>query len=106
MVTPAARREAVAHLCDTHGVSQRRACSTVGADRTSVRYRSVRPDDRTIRDRLREMAAERRRFGYRRLHVLLRREGQSQLVYNWPKLRESGRWRLMTQAPVPKAGKW
>jgi len=75
MVTPAARREAVAHLCNTHGVSQRRACSTVGADRTSVRYRSVRPDDRTIRDRLREMAAERRRFGYRRLHILLNREG-------------------------------
>ena len=75
MVTPAARREAVAHLCDTHGVSQRRACSTVGADRTSVRYRSVRPDDRAIRDRLRELAAERRRFGYRRLHILLGREG-------------------------------
>ena len=75
MVTPAARREAVAHLCDTHGVSQRRACSTVGADRTSMRYRSVRPDDRAIRDRLREIATERRRFGYRRLHILLGREG-------------------------------
>ncbi len=75
MVTPAARREAVAHLCDTHGVSQRRACSAIGADRTSVRYRSRRPDDRAIRDRLRELAAERRRFGYRRLHILLNREG-------------------------------
>lgn len=71
MVTPAARREAVAHLFDTHGVSQRRACSTAGADRTAVRYRSVRPDDRTIRDRLREMAAERRRFGYWRLQLNL-----------------------------------
>jgi putative transposase len=40
-----------------------------------VRYRSVRPDDRAIRDRLREIAAERRRFGYRRLHILLGREG-------------------------------
>lgn len=75
MVTPVAKREAVAHLCETHGVSQRRACSTIGADRTSVRYRSVRPDDRAIRDRLREIAAERRRFGYRRLHILLGREG-------------------------------
>lgn len=75
MVTPAARREAVAHLCDTHGVSQRRACSAIGADRTSVRYRSRRPDDRAIRNRLREMAASRRRFGYRRLHILLNREG-------------------------------
>ena len=75
MVTPVAKREAVAHLCETHGVSQRRACSTIGADRTLVRYRSVRPDDRAIRDRLREIAAERRRFGYRRLHILLGREG-------------------------------
>jgi putative transposase len=35
----------------------------------------VRPDDLTIRDRLREMTAERRRFGYRRLHILLNQEG-------------------------------
>jgi putative transposase len=47
----------------------------IGADRTSVRYKSRRPDDGAIRHRLRELARERRRFGYRRLHVLLRREG-------------------------------
>ena len=75
MVTPVARREAVAHLREIHHVSQRRACRVVGADRTSVRYRSRRPDDGAIRTRLRELAAARRRFGYRRLHVLLRREG-------------------------------
>jgi transposase InsO family protein len=40
-----------------------------------VRYQSRRPSDRDLRDRMRELAAERRRFGYRRLHVLLRREG-------------------------------
>ena len=40
-----------------------------------MRYRSIRPDDATIRSRLRELAAQRRRFGYRRLLVLLRREG-------------------------------
>ena len=56
-------------------MSQRRACSVLGADRTSVRYRSCRPDDGAIRLRLRELAAARRRFGYRRLQVLLRREG-------------------------------
>src|SRR5260370_21235259 len=38
MVTPVARREAVAHLCQTYSVSQRRACRVVGSDRTSVRY--------------------------------------------------------------------
>ena len=65
----------MAHLCEGYGVSQRRACSVIDADRTSVRYQSRRPDDGAIRHRLRELAAQRRRFGYRRLHVLLRREG-------------------------------
>jgi putative transposase len=84
MVTPAARREAAAHLGQVHGVSQRRACEALGVDRSSVRYRSRRPDDGLIRSRLREIAAIRRRFGYRRLHVLLRREG---IVLNHKKLR-------------------
>ena len=55
--------------------SQRRACSLVGLDRKSFRYVSRRPDDDTIRKRLRELASRRRRFGYRRLHILPRREG-------------------------------
>ena len=75
MVTPAARREAVATLVEHHEMSERRACSVIGADRTSIRYRSRRPDDHNLRERLRALASERRRFGYRRLHVLLRREG-------------------------------
>ena len=74
-MTPAARREVVAHLVKVHGMSQRRACSIIGADRSAVRYRSRRPADAELRERLRALAAERRRFGYRRLHVLLRREG-------------------------------
>ena len=56
-------------------MSERRACSTIKVDRKTVRYRSRRPPDDALRTRLRELAAERRRFGYRRLHVLLRREG-------------------------------
>jgi putative transposase len=84
MVTPAARREAVAHLRLAFEVSERRACSTLGADRTSIRYRSTRSDDTAIRARLRELAVIRRRFGYRRLHILLRREG---IVMNHKKLR-------------------
>ena len=75
MVTPAARRGAVAHLVEAHGMSDRRACWVIGADRSSVRYVTSRPDDAELRQRLRELARERRRFGYRRLHVLLRREG-------------------------------
>jgi putative transposase len=84
MVTPAARREAVAHLQVAYEVSERRACATLGADRTSVRYRSRRPDDAAARARLRELASVRRRFGYRRLHILLTREG---IVMNHKKLR-------------------
>ncbi len=84
MVTPAARREAVAHLRVAYEVSERRACSALDADRTTVRYRSTRPDDAAVRTRLRELAAVRRRFGYRRLHVLLAREG---IIMNHKKLR-------------------
>jgi putative transposase len=84
MVTAAARREAVAHLRVAYEVSERRACSALGADRTSVRCRGRRPDDANIRARLRELAAVRRRFGYRRLHILLTREG---IIMNHKKLR-------------------
>jgi putative transposase len=84
MVTPAARLEAVAHLQSAFEVSERRACAVVGADRTSHRYRSCRPEDAAVRARLRELAAVRRRFGYRRLLVLMRREG---LTMNQKKFR-------------------
>ena len=70
-MTPAAKRTAVARLVETYEMSERRACTVIGADRTSIRYRSRRPDDAALRARMRELAAERRRFGYRRLHVLL-----------------------------------
>ena len=75
MVTPAAKLEAVAHLQATLGMSERRACTVAGADRTSMRYSSCRADDGDLRSRLRELAQQRRRFGYRRLHILLRRDG-------------------------------
>lgn len=69
MVTPAARRNAVAQAVETHGMSERRACAMMAVDRSSVRCRSTRPDDAPLRARLRELADQRRRFGYRRLHV-------------------------------------
>ena len=75
MVTPAARREAVAHLTQTYEVSQRRACDVIEGARSVVRYRHRRPDDAPLRLRLKELAGERRRFGYRRLHQMLKREG-------------------------------
>ncbi|WP_430448561.1 IS3 family transposase [Rhodophyticola sp.] len=75
VVTPAAKREAAAHLQACHGMSERRACRVIDADRKSVRYRSIRDDDGALREKLRDLANQRRRFGYRRLHILLRREG-------------------------------
>src|SRR5258708_13708064 len=76
MVGPAACREACEHLGTVYGMSERRACRIIGADRASMRYRSRRPPDEALRERLRQLARERRRFGYRRLYVLLRRGGQ------------------------------
>jgi putative transposase len=84
MVTPAARRDAVVAAREAYGISERRACAILGADRTSVRYRHRRDDDAPLRTRLRALAGERRRFGYRRLGLLLKREG---LAPNHKKLR-------------------
>lgn len=69
-------RESVAHLQTVFAMSERRACKIVRADRKSVRYRSRRAPDTALRARLRSLAETRRRFGYRRLFVLLRREGE------------------------------
>ena len=110
-----ARKAAVARLVEQHGLSQVRACRLVGLNRSSMNYRPRRPDDSLLRQRLRELAAERRRFGYRRLGWLLEREGQ---VLNRKKLyrlyreeklmvrRRRGRKRALgTRAPmtVPSA---
>ena len=76
MVGPAVKREGVAHLRATMGLSERRACSIVSADPKMVRYRSCRPPDTELRTQLRDLANERKRFGYRRLFVLLRQKGE------------------------------
>ena len=78
MVGPAAKREAVAHLRNTLQMSERRACILVAADRKMIRYRSHRPPDVELRTRLRDLANQRRRFGYRRLFILLRDQANHQ----------------------------
>ena len=83
-MTPDAKRKAVAHACEKHGVSQRRACDVLKVDRSSVRYMSTRPDDADLREAMKKVASERRRFGYRRIHVMLERQG---IVMNQKKLR-------------------
>jgi putative transposase len=64
MVGPVVKREAGAHLQAAMGLSERRTCSIVGADRKMVRYRSCRAADTELGARLRDLANERRRFGY------------------------------------------
>ncbi|ESX84732.1 hypothetical protein X755_31445 [Mesorhizobium sp. LNJC405B00] len=83
--------QGVAHLQAVMGLSERRACSIVGADRKMVRYRSCWPPETELRGRLRELANERRRFGYRRLFIPLRREGEASGVNRiYPLYREEG----------------
>ncbi len=60
----------MAHLILQHEVSQRRACEVLEAARSVVRYVRQRADDMTLRSRLRELAHERKRFGYRRLRQM------------------------------------
>ncbi|MFK4535376.1 transposase InsO family protein [Bradyrhizobium ottawaense] len=113
MVTPAAKRKPVAHLVAAHGMSERRACKAIGCCRMTMRYQTTRADEAGLRQRMRAIAQERRRFGYRRLHVLLKREGY---VVNHKKLfrlyreerlavrRRGGRKRAIgTRAPMTVA---
>ncbi|MFO0675737.1 MAG: IS3 family transposase [Polyangiaceae bacterium] len=76
VVAPPLRREAVRFMCESQGVSRRRACALVGTWRSSYRHASRRRDSERLLSRLRELAVVRPRFGYRRLHVLLWREGE------------------------------
>ena len=71
----ASRREAARYLQQTYQVSERRAGQALCLSNSSLRYRSRRPPAEELRQRLRELAAERPRYGYQRLWVLLRREG-------------------------------
>jgi putative transposase len=69
------RRSAVRYLEDQWRLSERRACGLAVVCRATVRYQAHGGDDESVRTRLRELAALRKRFGYRRLGLLLRREG-------------------------------
>jgi putative transposase len=67
MVTPAGKRLAVFHLCKVHGVNQRRACDVLQIDRSAVRYLSRRGNDVELRDAIKRVSRERRRFTCRRM---------------------------------------
>ena len=72
---PQGRRRLVQWFTETFGLSRRRACGLAGVSRSVVEYVSRRPDDGPLRERIHHWAREKPRYGYRRIHVLLRREG-------------------------------
>ena len=71
------------YVMTAHGLSERRACRLVGLDRSTFQYHKKTGADADLRERLKTVAGERRRFGYRRLGILLQREG---LAVNHKKL--------------------
>lgn len=75
MVSPQAKREAVTVLMAERNFGVTRACGLVRISRSLYRYRSCRADGSGLRARIEEIASLKRRYGYRRVHVLLRREG-------------------------------
>lgn len=84
MGRPSQLKQVAAHLQSTYQVSERRACRVVDQYRSVQRYRGCRPSYDHLRNRLREIASVRVRYGYRRMQVLLRREGHAvgkHLVY-------------------------
>ena len=75
MVSPQVRREAVTVLMRERRFGVTRACGLVQISRSLYRYRSRRPPCADLRERICEIAAAKRRYGYRRVHIMLRREG-------------------------------
>ncbi len=92
MVSPHAKREAVTVLMTERGFGVTRACGLLRISRSLYRYRSPRAPCARLRDRIEQIAAAKRRYGHRRIHVLLRREGwriNRKLTYRL--YREAGR---------------
>ena len=81
---PGRRRALVRYLQGQYQVSERRGCAVLRFDRSSHRYRLRRDDQAFLRHRIREIAASRVRYGYRRVYVALRREG---MVVNHKRVR-------------------
>ena len=75
MVSPQAKRAAVTVLMTERDFGVTRACGLVGISRSLFRYRSRRSDSGPLRDRIEAIAATKRRYGYRRVYLRLRREG-------------------------------
>lgn len=109
-MTPQAQRACCIAVIENHGYSERKACQLVGGNRASVRYRSQKPDELLLKEKITEIAHQKRRYGYRRIHILLKRDG---IQINHKKLfriykqlglkvlKRTGRKRALGQRVVP-----
>ena len=96
-------KEVVAYVARSHGYSERRACSLTGQHRSTQRKLGIRDPRIEIRQRMHEIARTRIRYGYRRVHIMLRRDGWAvgrHLV--WRLYREEG---LALRSKRPKRRK-
>jgi putative transposase len=75
LLKPRAKRLAVSHARESLGLSERKACLLVDISTSVYRYQPKEDHDAALRQRLRELAGQRKRFGSPRLHIMLRREG-------------------------------
>ena len=75
MVTPQAKRTCLELLINEHKMSERRACWLVGVQRSLFRYCSKRESEENLKQEIKKIAYEKRRFGYRRIHMMLKRNG-------------------------------
>ena len=114
MVSPSSNRLLVDHYQEDQALSQRRCCEILDFDRGTNRYQSLK-DDGVIKDKLVALSRQRKRFGYRRLHILMLREGfkmnikKTYRIYRDAGLsvkQRSGRKRALgTRQPLPKASR-
>lgn len=95
MVSPQAKRLAVEVLKQNHQMSERRACKLVGLQRTVARYKSQKRAEKELIEKIKKLAYARRRYGYRRIHLLLKRSGE--------KINHKRVWRLYREAGLKVA---
>lgn len=110
MVTPQAQKACCEAVAQSHGYSERRACQLVGANRASIRYFSKRLPELLLKKKITDIAYAKRRYGYRRIHMLLKRDGMKinhKKVFRIYKqlglkvLKRGGRKRALGQRIVP-----
>lgn len=103
MARPALKRQAVEYLVAHHRCSKRRACRLVQQHRSNEYYRSVKDPRNDLRARMKEIAQVRVRYGYRRIHVLLKREGWTLGKHQMYRL--YGEEQLQLRSKLPKRRK-